>query len=252
MAVDSSSDEDVPLASKVAHVAVKKEEHSLDEKQTTPGPSGGERGRTPARENGKATKKSTPVAKKTPSDRKKKHEEPVKPGKSSNGAKVDGTKKARKVYDMPGQTRDTPGDEDPQRRFYTSLLEQIPSSELAKKWCVMHGLLPLEDAKKWVDKHGKKTVATSSKTKKAPATRAKEPSKKTGSAKASKKKKSSNQPVYKEDPPDSDDEVVPAKKSRVVHKSPKVPAAASGSKFKDAMHFSDSDSDVPLAQKFGK
>lgn len=75
--------------------------------------------------------------------------------------------KPAKVYDLPGQTRDTPEEvhckargcwrsphpaqNDPLRKFYTSTLEQRPDSAMARKWCVMYGLLSREDAQAWVD-----------------------------------------------------------------------------------------------------
>ena len=40
---------------------------------------------------------------------------------------------------------------DPLRKFYTSLLEQRPESEMARKWCVMNGLLSAEDAQAYVN-----------------------------------------------------------------------------------------------------
>ena len=36
------------------------------------------------------------------------------------------------------------------RRFYTSLKEQRPGSEMATRWCAQHGLLPREEAEAWV------------------------------------------------------------------------------------------------------
>lgn len=75
--------------------------------------------------------------------------------------------KQAKVYDLPGQTRDTPEEarptvftsgctqcipqNDPLRKFYTSLLEQVTDSAMARKWCVMHGLLSAKEAQAWVD-----------------------------------------------------------------------------------------------------
>ncbi|GIL79645.1 hypothetical protein Vretimale_12240 [Volvox reticuliferus] len=47
---------------------------------------------------------------------------------------------------MPGQTREPPPETDSLRKFYTSLLEQRPESEIAKKWCLTHGLLSREEA----------------------------------------------------------------------------------------------------------
>ncbi|KAK2076270.1 hypothetical protein QBZ16_001202 [Prototheca wickerhamii] len=57
----------------------------------------------------------------------------------------------KKEYALPGQTRDTPEEGDPLRKFYTSLLEQRPESEMARKWCVMNGLLSAEDAQAYVN-----------------------------------------------------------------------------------------------------
>eukprot|EP00877_Chromochloris_zofingiensis_P000461 jgi/Chrzof1/10415/UNPLg00339.t1 len=59
-------------------------------------------------------------------------------------------KREKKEYDMPGQTRDTPAENDSLRKFYTTLLEQNPDSEMAKRWCVIHGLLSREEAEEWV------------------------------------------------------------------------------------------------------
>jgi hypothetical protein len=42
--------------------------------------------------------------------------------------------RAHVAYDMPGQTRPKPDEEDPLTVFYTSLLKQRPDSELAKRW----------------------------------------------------------------------------------------------------------------------
>jgi len=58
--------------------------------------------------------------------------------------------RVKKEYDLPGQSRETPEETDPMRKFYTSLLEQNPDSAMAKKWCVMHGLLSAEEAEEWV------------------------------------------------------------------------------------------------------
>lgn len=43
---------------------------------------------------------------------------------------------------LPGQKHSTPPEDDTLRRFYTSLLEQKPDSEMAFKWCLERGLLP--------------------------------------------------------------------------------------------------------------
>ncbi|CAL5223558.1 g6091 [Coccomyxa viridis] len=68
--------------------------------------------------------------------------------KAAKGAAADGKpKKERKVYELPGQTRDTPQEVDPLRKFYTSLREQRPESAIAAKWLLQVGLLPPEVAK---------------------------------------------------------------------------------------------------------
>mmetsp|Transcript_10415 Transcript_10415/g.21381 ORF Transcript_10415/g.21381 Transcript_10415/m.21381 type:complete len:126 (-) Transcript_10415:391-768(-) len=47
---------------------------------------------------------------------------------------------------MPGQTRETPEEGDPVRKFYESLNQQRPDSAMAKKWLMQHGMLPKEIA----------------------------------------------------------------------------------------------------------
>ncbi|CAK0760227.1 hypothetical protein CVIRNUC_002754 [Coccomyxa viridis] len=65
-------------------------------------------------------------------------------GKADKAAPV---KRERKVYELPGQTKDTPPEVDPLRKFYMSLREQRPDSAIAAKWLLQVGLLPLEEAK---------------------------------------------------------------------------------------------------------
>lgn len=48
---------------------------------------------------------------------------------------------------------------DPLRKFYTSLLKQRPESEMARRWCAMHGLLPEEEAAAWVEQQAAKRAA---------------------------------------------------------------------------------------------
>ena len=67
-----------------------------------------------------------------------------------------GKERVKKVFDKPGQTRDTPSEIDPLRKFYTTLLEQVPGSEMARRWCAIHGLLPLAEAEAWVKEQAKK------------------------------------------------------------------------------------------------
>lgn len=47
-------------------------------------------------------------------------------------------KREKKVYDLPGQKRDTPEEKDPLRIFYESLYKQIPKSEMSQIWWVFH------------------------------------------------------------------------------------------------------------------
>lgn len=56
--------------------------------------------------------------------------------------------KITKKYARLGQTKDTPCDSDPLRRFYESLLVQKPDSMMATKWCLEHGLIPDKDIDK--------------------------------------------------------------------------------------------------------
>ena len=49
------------------------------------------------------------------------------------------TKKQPKDKEMV-QTKPTPDERDPARRFYTSLLKQNKNSKMAKKWCIERGL----------------------------------------------------------------------------------------------------------------
>lgn len=48
---------------------------------------------------------------------------------------------------------------DPLRKFYTSLLVQRPASDMARKWCVMHGLLSEAEAAAYVDEVAAKKLA---------------------------------------------------------------------------------------------
>jgi hypothetical protein len=49
------------------------------------------------------------------------------------------TKKSK--YIIPGQTKDTPAENDSLRKFYTSLLKQNKNSAMAIKWCTERGLM---------------------------------------------------------------------------------------------------------------
>lgn len=51
-------------------------------------------------------------------------------------------KDAKKEFSKEGQIKITPPENNSLRKFYTSLLKQKPTSEMAIKWCTEHGLLP--------------------------------------------------------------------------------------------------------------
>ena len=53
---------------------------------------------------------------------------------------------------LPGQKFSTPPLGDGTRTFYESTLQQIPSSKMAMKWCVEHGVLAPELQAKYAKK----------------------------------------------------------------------------------------------------
>ncbi|THU62032.1 hypothetical protein C4D60_Mb01t00890 [Musa balbisiana] len=76
---------------------------------------------------------------------------------SSNAVtKTSRVKAQKKVYSLPGQKYDIPEEREPLRMFYESLLEQIPSSEMAESWMMEHGLLSPERAKKAYERKQKR------------------------------------------------------------------------------------------------
>mmetsp|Transcript_6782 Transcript_6782/g.15003 ORF Transcript_6782/g.15003 Transcript_6782/m.15003 type:complete len:345 (-) Transcript_6782:711-1745(-) len=88
----------------------------------------------------------------------------VKREKAENGAApADKKERIKKEYDMPGQTRDTPPETDSLRKFYTSLLQQRADSDMARKWCLQHGLLDREEAEEYLEKLGKKGIKSPTK-----------------------------------------------------------------------------------------
>jgi len=68
---------------------------------------------------------------------KKKAKRKIAPSKSS---------KSKKVYDMPGQKKDTPNELNGARIFYESLRQQNPKSQMAEEYLLKFGLLPYEEA----------------------------------------------------------------------------------------------------------
>jgi len=147
-------------------------------------------------------------AKKKPKKAKK------KPAKKAPSGPV----KEKKVYDLPGQKKDTPEEGESLRKFYSSLRKQIPESVMAEQWLMEHGLLPSDEAakayKKFLIRKGRDP-------------------KKAGGSSGSKPSASKPKPKPK-----------PAVKKE--HKSPVAKKAASGIKRK-ALDDDDSDSDIPLA-----
>merc|ERR1711977_722015 len=92
--------------------------------------------------------------------------EKKKASKSNGAAKKEqqnGKKREKKVYDMPGQTRETPEENDPIRKFYESLSTQKPASEMAQFWLLQHGLLPRDVAEKVKLKKQKQVAGTKKK-----------------------------------------------------------------------------------------
>eukprot|EP01026_Neomeris_dumetosa_P046295 TRINITY_DN393_c0_g1_i1.p2 TRINITY_DN393_c0_g1~~TRINITY_DN393_c0_g1_i1.p2 ORF type:complete len:316 (-),score=59.94 TRINITY_DN393_c0_g1_i1:136-1083(-) len=68
-------------------------------------------------------------------------------------------KRDKQKFDLPGQTYQTPQQNDPECIFYTTLLQQKPNSQMGKKWCVQRGLLSRKEAQNWVDQQRQKQQA---------------------------------------------------------------------------------------------
>ena len=66
--------------------------------------------------------------------------------KKDTKVKTEKPKKAKGTNPLfkHGQKKEAPPEDDPQRRFYVSLLKQKPESKMANKWCIDHGLMPAE------------------------------------------------------------------------------------------------------------
>jgi hypothetical protein len=56
--------------------------------------------------------------------------------------------KSKTKYEKIGQKFKTPSDDDSLLKFYKSLLKQKPSSVMAMKWCLEHGVLKEKKAEK--------------------------------------------------------------------------------------------------------
>ena len=119
-----------------------------------------------------------------------------------NEPKAEGAeKKARPKFDRPGQTRPTPPESDPLRRYYTSLYSQQPDSALAQRFCAQHGLMPLEMAEKWAAEHGRGSQLSqlSQRSSQPSQSPAKAPAKKAPAKKAATKKTPAKKAVTKKD-----------------------------------------------------
>ncbi|CAI5525360.1 unnamed protein product [Closterium sp. Naga37s-1] len=57
-------------------------------------------------------------------------------------------KKEKVVFDLPGQLREAPEENEPLRIFYESLYNQLPDSEMAQIWMMEHGLLDEDEARR--------------------------------------------------------------------------------------------------------
>jgi len=72
-----------------------------------------------------------------------------KPAKKKPAKKVStGPVREKKVYDLPGQKKDTPEEGESLRKFYVSMRTQVPESVMAEQWLMEHGLLPEDEAAK--------------------------------------------------------------------------------------------------------
>ena len=60
--------------------------------------------------------------------------------KSKTSTKTE--KAPAKKFDLPGQKKETPEELDAIRMFYESAYQENPNSEMAARWCLLHGLLP--------------------------------------------------------------------------------------------------------------
>lgn len=91
----------------------------------------------------------------------KKNEPKVEPtpGPSDRAVKKP---REKKVFELPGQKRDAPPENDSLRIFYTTLRQQRPESEMAIKWCIEHGLESEAFASAWIEKNGKTRAVSSS------------------------------------------------------------------------------------------
>eukprot|EP00891_Asterochloris_glomerata_P007959 jgi/Astpho2/7959/Aster-06556 len=193
-------------------------------------------------------------------------EKPAAAGSGAKGAAGEKKVRVKKEYELPGQTREPPDETDPLRRFYTSLLEQRPESEMSKKWLVQHGLLPEDEAQAYVDSTKAAKGSPPAKRKatptKAPAKRPSSAGKKEKAAKAAPAKRKRKEESESEDSDDDDFDEKPALKKRAPAVRPSSAGntgkAKAGPQLKKAKgqdrafeddDESDSEDDKPLAMR---
>jgi hypothetical protein len=80
-------------------------------------------------------------------------------GKNEPVVKAERKRAEKKVYDLPGQSKDTPVEVDCVRMYYESLHAEFPDCEVAEVFLMKNGLLPVAEAIKAAKKHSKKPPA---------------------------------------------------------------------------------------------
>merc|ERR1712060_212071 len=128
-ALEESSSEDEPIV-----VSPKKKKYQNKKKRTRKKMGDNEEAVTPKKKRAKKTDDGNATKKKAKATKKK------------------AARKPKKVYELPGQKKDTPHELDGGRIFYESLRKQIPTSMMAEEYLLRHGLLPKEEAEKIVER----------------------------------------------------------------------------------------------------
>ncbi|KXZ56094.1 hypothetical protein GPECTOR_2g976 [Gonium pectorale] len=150
----SDSEDDQPIVARAkkepaAAPAVKKEAKPEAKEEGEPGPKPGT-AKAPAKEGKEEGKKPAAAPKGKAAVKAEDTAANGKAKEEAKKAKPDKQPREKKEYDMPGQTREPPPENDSLRKFYTSLLEQRPDSDMAKRWCLTHGLLSRDVAEELV------------------------------------------------------------------------------------------------------
>lgn len=164
----SSDDDDIPLSARRIKHAAKREPlpaKPTKRKKIEDGPvegKGGQRAKVKReRKSVASTKKKTPKKEKNAATKETKKVAKAKKESSKNVSAAKEEKDAlSKKYEMPGQRKDAPPDNDPLRLFYQSMYKEKLSlgkeSILAETWMLRHGLLEESDARKVLEKIGGK------------------------------------------------------------------------------------------------